>query len=172
LFKPLYSADPSAHVWPGDDRLWLSCSPDQPWTNTRDTMISYHLFSSSDLNGTDYGVVLHLRDVRRAISHMRAIDCSSGKAPASSAPGSVVPPAGPGSAGPNVSQDRIHKISQNDMTLHEMIWHSRLGRAMIHTVVIPEWLLPSPPLAGPTSPAPDNPPRLSKQLIYQHESGG
>jgi hypothetical protein len=76
LISTVYSADPSAHVWPGDDRLWLYCSHDQPGTNTHDTMISYHVFSSSDLvNWTDYGVVLHLKDVHWAISHMWAIDC-------------------------------------------------------------------------------------------------
>ena len=76
LIPTVYSADPSAHVWPGDDRLWLYCSHDQPGTNTHDTMISYHVFSSSDLvNWTDYGVVLHLKDVKWAISHMWAIDC-------------------------------------------------------------------------------------------------
>ena len=77
LIPTVYSADPSAHVWPGDDRLWLYCSHDQPGTNTHDTMISYHVFSSSDLvNWTDYGVVLHLKDVKWAISHMWAIDCA------------------------------------------------------------------------------------------------
>ena len=76
LIPTVYSADPSAHVWPGDDRLWLYCSHDQPGTNTHDTMISYHVFSSSDLvHWTDYGVVLHLKDVSWAISHMWAIDC-------------------------------------------------------------------------------------------------
>ena len=33
LIPTVYSADPSAHVWPGDDRLWLYCSHDQPGTN-------------------------------------------------------------------------------------------------------------------------------------------
>jgi hypothetical protein len=76
LIPTVYSADPSAHVWPGDDRLWIYASHDQPGTNTHDTMISYHVFSSSDLvNWTDYGVVLHLKDVKWAISHMWAIDC-------------------------------------------------------------------------------------------------
>jgi hypothetical protein len=76
LIPTVYSADPSAHVWPGDDRLWLYCSHDQPGTNTNDTMVSYHVFSSSDLvDWTDYGVVLHLKDVHWAISHMWAPDC-------------------------------------------------------------------------------------------------
>jgi hypothetical protein len=76
LIPTVYSADPSAHVWPGDDRLWLYASHDQPGTNTHDTMLSYHVFSSADLvNWTDYGVVLHLKDVKWAISHMWAIDC-------------------------------------------------------------------------------------------------
>jgi hypothetical protein len=76
LIPTVYSADPSGHVWPGDDRLWIYASHDQPGTNTHDTMISYHVFSSSDLvNWTDYGVVLHLKDVPWAASHMWAIDC-------------------------------------------------------------------------------------------------
>lgn len=76
LIPTVYSADPSAHIWPGDGRLWIHASHDQPGTNTHDTMVSYHVFSSSDLvNWTDYGVVLHLKDVKWAISHLWAIDC-------------------------------------------------------------------------------------------------
>jgi hypothetical protein len=76
LIPTVYSADPSAHVWPGDERLWIYSSHDQPNTNTHDTMISYHVFSTTDLvNWTDHGVVLHLKDVKWAISHMWAIDC-------------------------------------------------------------------------------------------------
>lgn len=75
LIPTVYSADPSAHVWPGDDRLWIYASHDQPGTNTHDTMVSYHVFSSTDLvNWTDYGVVLHLKNVQWAVSHMWAID--------------------------------------------------------------------------------------------------
>lgn len=76
LIPTVHSGDPSAHVWPGDDRLWIYASHDCPGTNTHDTMVSYHVFSSSDLvNWTDYGAVLHLKDVRWAISNMWAIDC-------------------------------------------------------------------------------------------------
>ncbi|MFZ6029047.1 MAG: family 43 glycosylhydrolase [Chloroflexota bacterium] len=75
LIPTVHAADPSAHVWPGDERLWIYASHDQPGTNTHDTMISYHVFSSSDLvNWIDYGVVLHLKDVPWAVSHMWAID--------------------------------------------------------------------------------------------------
>lgn len=75
LIPTVFAADPSAHVWPGDDRLWIYASHDQPGTNTHDTMVSYHVFSSSDLvNWTDYGPVLHLEDVKWAISHLWAID--------------------------------------------------------------------------------------------------
>lgn len=75
LIPTVYSADPSAHVWPGDDRLWIYASHDQPGTNTHDSMVSYHVFSSEDLvNWIDYGPVLHLKDVKWAISHMWAID--------------------------------------------------------------------------------------------------
>ncbi|OIQ90073.1 xylosidase/arabinosidase [mine drainage metagenome] len=76
LIPTVFAADPSAHVWPNDDRIWLYCSHDQPGTNTNDTMDSYHVFSSSDLvHWIDYGVVLHLKDVTWAISHMWAPDC-------------------------------------------------------------------------------------------------
>lgn len=75
LIPTVFSADPSAHVWPGDDRIWIYASHDQPGTNNHDTMISYHVFSSEDLvNWTDYGPVLHLKDVPWAISQMWAID--------------------------------------------------------------------------------------------------
>lgn len=75
LIPTVFSADPSAHVWPGDERLWIYASHDQPGTNNHDTMVSYHVFSSTDLvNWIDYGPVLHLKDVKWAISHMWAID--------------------------------------------------------------------------------------------------
>ena len=75
LIPTVFSADPSAHVWPGDDRIWVYASHDEPGTNTHDTMISYHVFSSRDLvNWTDHGIALHLYNVDWAISHMWAID--------------------------------------------------------------------------------------------------
>lgn len=75
LIPYVYAADPSAHVWPGDDRLWLYTSHDQPGANSHDSMQSYHVFSTTNLvDWTDYGRVLHLRDVKWAGSHMWAID--------------------------------------------------------------------------------------------------
>jgi hypothetical protein len=75
LFTHVFAADPSAHVWPGDDRLWLYTSNDVPGTNAHATMESYHVFSTRDLvNWTDHGRVLHLSQVPWAISHMWAID--------------------------------------------------------------------------------------------------
>ncbi|MEI6076308.1 MAG: family 43 glycosylhydrolase [Verrucomicrobiota bacterium] len=75
LIPHVYAADPSAHVWPGDDRLWLYTSDDRPGTDTHDTMTSYHVFSTTNLvDWTDYGMVLHLKDVKWAASHMWAID--------------------------------------------------------------------------------------------------
>jgi hypothetical protein len=75
LIPHVYAADPSAHVWPGDDRLWLYTSDDRPGTDTHDTMASYHVFSTTNLvDWTDYGMVLHLKDVKWAASHMWAID--------------------------------------------------------------------------------------------------
>jgi hypothetical protein len=75
LFTHVFAADPSAHVWPDDDRLWLYTSDDMPGTDTHSTMASYHVFSTRDLvNWTDHGRVLHLDQVDWAISHMWAID--------------------------------------------------------------------------------------------------
>lgn len=76
LINTVFAADPSAHVWPGDDRLWLYTSHDEPGTNTYDTMISYHVFSTENLvDWTDHGVVFHLKSAPWAASHMWAIDC-------------------------------------------------------------------------------------------------
>lgn len=76
LIPTVYSADPSAHVWPGDERIWLYCSTDEPGTNTNDTMVCYHVYSSTNLvDWTDYGIALHLNNVRWAASHMWAPDC-------------------------------------------------------------------------------------------------
>jgi hypothetical protein len=64
LIPHVYAADPSAHVWPGDDRLWLYTSDDRPETDTHDTMASYHVFSTTNLvDWMDHGMVLHLKDV-------------------------------------------------------------------------------------------------------------
>ena len=77
IIPTVFSADPAAHVWPGDDRLWIYASHDEPGTNTHDTMVSYHVFSSSNLTDwTDHGCVLHLKDVEWAVSHMWAIDAA------------------------------------------------------------------------------------------------
>lgn len=76
LINTVHSADPSAHVWPGDERLWIYASHDQPGTNTHDTMISYHVFSSENLvDWIDYGVVMHQDNVDWAAGNMWAIDC-------------------------------------------------------------------------------------------------
>jgi len=75
IIPTVFSADPSVHVWPGDDRIWIYASHDQPGTNTHDSMVSYHVFSSTDMvHWTDYGSVFHLKDVSWAISQMWAID--------------------------------------------------------------------------------------------------
>ncbi len=76
LINTVQSADPSAHVWPGDERLWVYASHDEPGTNTHDTMRSYHVFSSTDLvNWTDYGIVFHQNGAPWAAGNMWAIDC-------------------------------------------------------------------------------------------------
>jgi hypothetical protein len=75
LIAHVYAADPSAHVWPGDDRLWLYTSHDQPGANSHDSMSDYHVFSTRDgVNWVDYGVVLHIKNVKWAISHAWAPD--------------------------------------------------------------------------------------------------
>ena len=71
LIPTVYSTDPSAHVWPGDERIWLYCSTDEPGTNTNNTMVCYHVYSSANLvDWTDYGIALHLDGVHWAASHM------------------------------------------------------------------------------------------------------
>lgn len=75
VFTHLYTADPSAHVWEGDDRLWLYTSHDVPGTNSHYTMSDYHVFSTTDLvHWTDYGRVLHFKDVDWAANNAWAID--------------------------------------------------------------------------------------------------
>jgi hypothetical protein len=75
LLPHVFAADPSAHVWPGDDRVWLYTSHDEPDTNSHSTMSSYHVFSSRDLvSWTDHGRVFHRDDAPWAGSHMWAID--------------------------------------------------------------------------------------------------
>jgi hypothetical protein len=76
IIPTVFAADPAARVWADDSRIWLYTSHDVPGTNTHDTMVSYHVFSSDDLvHWTDYGVALHLDNVHWAISHMWAVDC-------------------------------------------------------------------------------------------------
>jgi Glycosyl hydrolases family 43 len=71
----IFAADPSAHVF--NDRLYLYVSYDEPYTNSYDSMVGYHVLSTDDLNHwTDHGRVLHLSQVDWAISHMWAIDCN------------------------------------------------------------------------------------------------
>ncbi len=78
IISTVFSADPSVHVWPNDpDTIWAYTSHDEPMSNTHDAMSSYHVFSSKDMvNWTDYGCVLHLDDVKWAISNMWAIDAA------------------------------------------------------------------------------------------------
>jgi len=77
LIQTVFAADPAAHVWHDDERIWIYASHDQPDTNTHYTMVSYHVFSSYDMiNWTDHGVALHLKDVEWAISHMWAPDAA------------------------------------------------------------------------------------------------
>ena len=71
----VFLADPAAHVF--GDRLYAYVSYDQPFTNTHDSMISYHCVSTDDMvNWVDHGQILALEYVPWALSHMWAIDCN------------------------------------------------------------------------------------------------
>lgn len=71
----IFAADPAAHVF--GDRLYVYASYDQPFTNTHDSMVSYHCLSTDDLvNWVDHGQILALEHVSWALSHMWAIDCN------------------------------------------------------------------------------------------------
>ena len=77
IITHMRTADPSAHVW-ADGKLWLYPSHDQDDATDYKTMDGYHVFSTSDLvNWTDYGEVLHSRNVPWALSGwMWAPDCA------------------------------------------------------------------------------------------------
>ncbi|MFM5968925.1 MAG: family 43 glycosylhydrolase [Micrococcales bacterium] len=71
----VFLADPAAHVF--GERLYAYVSYDQPFTNTHDSMISYHCVSTDDMvNWVDHGQILALEYVPWALSHMWAIDCN------------------------------------------------------------------------------------------------
>ena len=71
----IFAADPSAHVF--NDRVYVYVSYDEPYTNSYDSMVCYHSFSSDDLvNWVDHGRILHLDQVDWAVSHMWAIDAN------------------------------------------------------------------------------------------------
>ena len=71
----IFAADPAAHVF--GNRLYAYVSYDQPFTNTHDSMVSYHCLSTDDLvNWVDHGQILALEHVSWALSHMWAIDCN------------------------------------------------------------------------------------------------
>lgn len=77
LIKTVHCADPSVHVWPDSDRIWIYSSHDEPGTNTCDSMKSYHVFSSDDmLNFVDHGRVLDISNVPWAGKQMWAIDAA------------------------------------------------------------------------------------------------
>ena len=65
---PLYTADPSAHVWNinGKEVLYLYASHDMEPHRGCDRMDRYHVFSTEDMkNWTDHGEILSADDVRR-----------------------------------------------------------------------------------------------------------
>ncbi len=74
IITSVYTADPAPHVWPGDDRLWLYTTHDEPDATSHAT-VDYHVFSSTDLvTWIDYGQVLHLKDVSWASENAWATD--------------------------------------------------------------------------------------------------
>ncbi|MDE3740971.1 family 43 glycosylhydrolase [Maribacter polysaccharolyticus] len=77
IFTHVFTADPSPHVWPNDDRLWVYTSHDEPGSNNHYGMTGYHAFSTTDLvNWTDHGRILHLENVEWAESHAWAMDAA------------------------------------------------------------------------------------------------
>lgn len=77
LISTVYCADPSVHVWPDSERIWIYSSHDEPGTNTCDSMKSYHVFSSDDmLHFIDHGRVLDISNVPWAGKQMWAIDAA------------------------------------------------------------------------------------------------
>ena len=69
-----FSADPSAHVFNG--RLYVYPSHDRNDAKEFD-MTDYHVYSTDDLqNWQDHGVILDVKDVPWAASHLWAPDCA------------------------------------------------------------------------------------------------
>lgn len=81
---PLYTADPSAHVWNIDGRevLYLYASHDMEPHHGCDRMDRYHVFSTEDMrHWTDHGEILNADDVRAQVGwgsdgFMWAPDCA------------------------------------------------------------------------------------------------
>jgi hypothetical protein len=77
VFTHMFTADPSPHVWPNSDRLWVYTTHDRPNSNNHFGMLDYHVFSTLDLvNWTDHGRVLHVENVEWAESHAWAMDAA------------------------------------------------------------------------------------------------
>ena len=63
VIRHIRTADPSAHVWK-DGKVWMYTSQDMEDATFYDSMDGYHAFSSTDMvNWTDYGEVLHSKDI-------------------------------------------------------------------------------------------------------------
>jgi len=81
---PLYTADPSAHVW-ADGRLYVYASHDMEPTRGCDRMDRYHVFSTADMkNWTDHGEILNSATVKAQTGmgvdgFMWAPDCAYNK---------------------------------------------------------------------------------------------
>lgn len=81
---PLYTADPSAHVWNinGKDILYVYASHDMEPHRGCDRMDRYHVFSTEDMKTwTDHGEILNADDVRAQVGwgsdgFMWAPDCA------------------------------------------------------------------------------------------------
>lgn len=87
IVKHIYTADPSAHVFNGKIYIYPSHDIDTGIAfddlGNHFAMEDYHVLSMDDINGevTDYGVVLHVKDVPWADKQMWAPDaaCKDGK---------------------------------------------------------------------------------------------
>lgn len=79
IFRDIFTADPSAHVW-ADGRLYVYPSHDLAPPRGASTMDQYHVFSTDDMfNWIDHGVILSSKDVewgRPEGGFMWAPDCA------------------------------------------------------------------------------------------------
>jgi hypothetical protein len=77
IFTHIRTSDPSAHVWPGDDRLWLYTTSDPEGMKDFSEMRDWRVFSTQDLKTfIDYDVVLSIDDIGWSDKAAWAPDCA------------------------------------------------------------------------------------------------